>query len=35
MKFSKNMENLGTETAFEVSKEANSISKAGKRKIHV
>ncbi len=33
MKLSKNMENLGTETAFKVSMEANALSKAGKKVI--
>ena len=31
MKFSRNMENLGTETAFKVSMEANFFSKTGKK----
>ena len=31
MKFSRNMENLGTETAFKVSMEANSLSQTGKK----
>ena len=31
MKLSRNMENLGTETAFKVSMEANSLSKTGKK----
>ena len=31
MKFFRNMENLGTETAFKVSMEANFFSKTGKK----
>ena len=31
MKFSSNIENLGTETAFKVSREVNSLLKSGKK----
>ena len=33
MKFPSNIENLGTETAFKVSMEVNSLSKSGKKYI--